>query len=98
MQRANPTITPLTKFLHAISVPQRPENRPGRHPDRHSGHTRADPDLWGHVLFGQEILGNGRIPTADSFSFPVGSTVDQPRVALGMRHVPRMRQATASAS
>jgi hypothetical protein len=33
------------------------------------GHTRADPDLWGHVLFGREILGSGRIPTADSFSF-----------------------------
>jgi hypothetical protein len=33
------------------------------------GHTRADPDLWGHVLFGGEIVTSGRIPAFDSFSF-----------------------------
>ena len=32
-------------------------------------HTRADPDLWGHVLFGRDILSTGSIPQTDSYSF-----------------------------
>jgi hypothetical protein len=32
-------------------------------------HTRADPDLWGHVLFGGEIVRTGHIPLRDGFSF-----------------------------
>lgn len=31
--------------------------------------TVADPDLWGHLLFGQEILALGRIPRADPYSY-----------------------------
>jgi hypothetical protein len=33
------------------------------------GHTRADPDLWGHVLFGKDIVSGGRIPETDAYSF-----------------------------
>ena len=29
----------------------------------------ADPDLWGHVLFGQEIIKSGSIPRVDSYSW-----------------------------
>jgi hypothetical protein len=32
-------------------------------------HTRADPDLWGHVRFGGDIVSDGRLPVADSYSF-----------------------------
>ena len=32
-------------------------------------HTRADPDLWGHVLFGGDIVSGGHIPTMDPYSF-----------------------------
>ncbi len=32
-------------------------------------HTRADPDLWGHVLFGQDIVSTASIPATDSYSF-----------------------------
>jgi hypothetical protein len=32
-------------------------------------HTRADPDLWGHVRFGEEIVSTGTVPRADAFSF-----------------------------
>jgi hypothetical protein len=32
-------------------------------------HTRADPDLWGHVLFGRDIVSTGSIPQTDSYSF-----------------------------
>lgn len=38
--------------------------------------TRADPDLWGHVRFGQDILASGSIPRTASYSF----TADQPWV------------------
>lgn len=37
---------------------------------------RADPDLWGHVRFGQDILSAGAIPREPSYSF----TADQPWV------------------
>ena len=33
-----------------------------------SARTHADPDLWGHVRFGQDILSEG-IPTTDSYSY-----------------------------
>jgi len=36
----------------------------------------ADPDLWGHVLFGQDILNTWSIPAADPYSF----TNDRPWV------------------
>jgi len=32
-------------------------------------HTRADPDLFGHVRFGQDILSAGAVHTADPYSF-----------------------------
>jgi hypothetical protein len=32
-------------------------------------HTRADPDLWGHVLFGQSIVSEGSIAATDRYSF-----------------------------
>jgi hypothetical protein len=31
--------------------------------------TVADPDLWGHVRFGQDIIAAGRVPEADSYSY-----------------------------
>jgi hypothetical protein len=34
--------------------------------------TQADPDLWGHVRFGQDILSSG-IPVADSYSYLNGN-------------------------
>jgi hypothetical protein len=37
-------------------------------------HTRADPDLWGHVLFGKDIASARSLPGADSYSF----TSDRP--------------------
>ena len=37
-------------------------------------HTSADPDLWGHVRFGQDIIAAGQLPTNDSYSF----TSDRP--------------------
>ncbi len=37
--------------------------------------TVADPDLWGHVRFGQDILRTGRIIQRDSYSYRTG---DQP--------------------
>ena len=39
-------------------------------------YTWADPDLWGHVLFGRDIVTNGLIPQHDPYSF----TSDQPWV------------------
>ena len=39
-----------------------------------SARTQADPDLWGHVRFGQDILAAG-IPTVDHYSYV---TADQP--------------------
>jgi hypothetical protein len=32
-------------------------------------HTRADPDLWGHVLFGKDIVSGARVPDTDPYSF-----------------------------
>ena len=37
-------------------------------------HTRADADLWGHVLFGRDIVAERQIPRADPYSF----TTDKP--------------------
>lgn len=31
--------------------------------------TWADPDLWGHLLFGRDIVQTGHLPSADTFSF-----------------------------
>ena len=31
--------------------------------------TRADPDLWGHVLFGRDAVTSGHLSTADPYSF-----------------------------
>ncbi len=31
--------------------------------------TVADPDLWGHVLFGMDLLRSGKIPATDPFSY-----------------------------
>src|SRR6266567_1391070 len=31
--------------------------------------TRTDPDLWGHVRFGLDILRDGALPHADAYSF-----------------------------
>ena len=31
--------------------------------------TTADPDLWGHVRFGQDIIAAGQLPTVDGYSF-----------------------------
>lgn len=39
-------------------------------------HARADPDLWGHVLFGRDIVAARAIPSIDSYSF----TSDRPWV------------------
>ena len=36
--------------------------------------TTADPDLWGHVRFGQDILASHDLPATDSYSF----TTDRP--------------------
>jgi len=36
--------------------------------------TQADPDLWGHVLFGRDIVAQRAIPAADHYSF----TSDRP--------------------
>ncbi len=36
--------------------------------------TTADPDLWGHVRFGQDILAAGELPRSDTYSF----TSDRP--------------------
>jgi hypothetical protein len=38
--------------------------------------TYADPDLWGHVRFGQDILTTGSLPSLDPYSF----TQDRPWV------------------
>jgi hypothetical protein len=38
--------------------------------------TSADPDLWGHVRFGDDIIAAGEIPEYDSYSF----TSDRPWV------------------
>ncbi|HEX7136905.1 MAG TPA: hypothetical protein VF219_03625, partial [Vicinamibacterales bacterium] len=32
-------------------------------------HTRADPDLFGHVRFGQDVFATGAVHTADPYSF-----------------------------
>lgn len=32
-------------------------------------HTRADPDLWGHVAFGRDIVATRSVPSADPYSF-----------------------------
>ncbi len=32
-------------------------------------HTTADPDLWGHVRFGQDIVAEQAVPIADSYAF-----------------------------
>jgi hypothetical protein len=37
-------------------------------------HTRADPDLWGHVRFGGDIVSEGHLPEADSYSFTADRT------------------------
>jgi hypothetical protein len=37
-------------------------------------HTRADPDLWGHVRFGQDMLSTRSIPLTDAYAF----TSDRP--------------------
>jgi hypothetical protein len=37
-------------------------------------HTRADPDLWGHVRFGGDTVSEGRLPEADSYSFTADRT------------------------
>jgi hypothetical protein len=34
--------------------------------------TVADPDLWGHVRFGLDILGTGRVEQADTYSYLTG--------------------------
>jgi len=38
--------------------------------------TPADPDLWGHVRFGQDLLRSGRLSAVDPYSF----TSDRPWV------------------
>jgi len=32
-------------------------------------HTRADPDLWGHVRFGRDIVSEATIPRLDQYAF-----------------------------
>jgi len=32
-------------------------------------HTRADPDLWGHVRFGRDIVSDATIPRLDQYAF-----------------------------
>src|SRR5512134_618485 len=34
--------------------------------------TIADPDLWGHIRFGQDILDSGTIPDTDPYSYLSG--------------------------
>ena len=41
-----------------------------------AAYTWADPDLWGHVLFGRDIVANRLIPSHDPYSF----TSDRPWV------------------
>jgi hypothetical protein len=42
-------------------------------------HTRADPDLWGHIVFGRDTVAGGAVPTVDPYSF----TADAPWVNHG---------------
>ncbi len=35
-------------------------------------HTIADPDIWGHVRFGQELLVQGELPATDNYSYTSG--------------------------
>ena len=42
-------------------------------------HTRADPDLWGHIVFGRDTIAGGVVPTVDLYSF----TADAPWVNHG---------------
>ncbi|UCG76621.1 MAG: hypothetical protein JSV95_04820 [Gemmatimonadota bacterium] len=35
--------------------------------------TAADPDLWGHVLFGLDLLRTGTLPQTDSYSYVTGN-------------------------
>lgn len=37
-------------------------------------HTRADPDLWGHVRFGGDTVSEGHLPDTDSYSFTADRT------------------------
>ena len=37
-------------------------------------HTRADPDLWGHVVFGRDTIAGGAVPTVDPYSFASDAT------------------------
>jgi hypothetical protein len=37
-------------------------------------HTRADPDLWGHVVFGRDTIAGGAVPTVDPYSFASDTT------------------------
>ncbi len=37
-------------------------------------HTRADPDLWGHVVFGRDTIAGGGVPTVDPYSFASDAT------------------------
>lgn len=37
-------------------------------------HTRADPDLWGHVVFGRDTISGGGVPTVDPYSFTADAT------------------------
>ncbi len=37
-------------------------------------YTPADPDLWGHVAFGRDIVRDARIHTLDSYSFTSDKT------------------------
>ena len=36
---------------------------------------RADPDLWGHVLYGQDVLAHGVLPRTATYTF---TAPDQP--------------------
>ena len=45
--------------------------------------TRADPDLWGHVRFGGDIIDSAHDPSARHLFVYVGQAVDQSRVAGG---------------
>jgi hypothetical protein len=39
--------------------------------------TVADPDLWGHVAFGRDIINSLELPVNDPYSFTAGSDMGQ---------------------
>lgn len=43
--------------------------------------TPADADLWGHLIFGRDIVREGRVTLVDDYAFHEPARLDQPRMA-----------------